>query len=262
MIVLHEFDALRQRYAGLKMQGLRITVQYKFGVLRQAYDQPTLDGLLAALVVLQATHRPQLADAADAYDIPLPLHCLWRNESGHPLWAASYFWPEGDVYQSSLIVHKRAITGQWSRGYGKKRRLTINKAAGVHKERQIPVAVESCVTGRYHAYCIGNAAAIAELLEACSLFSGRRNIGLGEVDRFFIQEMALESADVLSDGAVLLRAMPAGAAELLPVTPPDAPMRVGWTPPQWKASLFSDGWRAGTPLVRAPATIDYFNAFD
>ena len=262
MITLSEFDGLRSRYAAMPMTGLRVTVQYKFGVLRQSYDLPTLDGLLAAMVVLAARKSPQLPDTPEAYDIPLPLQCLWRDERGHPLWAASYFWPEGQVHQSALIVHKRAISGKWSQGkmYRGERRLRINTAAGVHKERQTPVAVETCVTGRYHALCIGNADAIAELLEPCSLFSGRRNIGLGEVDRFRIEPVEIGSEDCLSDGDLLLRAVPADAAHLLTREPAELPSLVGWTPPQWKATLFSPGWRAGTAQRGDDSEVDWFGA--
>lgn len=255
MITLPEFEPFRQQYATLPMAGLKITAVYKSGASRQNYDPGALDGLLGSQVVKQAMNGVDLPTVFDAYDIPLPLQCLWRNESGWPLWAASYFWPESETLDWSAVFHKRAITGHWSAGKGAKHQLSINKAAGRHKEKRIPVPAQTSVTGRYVAWCIGNAGAIEELLNGVTMFSGRRGVGLGAINHWEIEPADIQPVDCLAQNGVLLRAISAGAAHLLPAQPVDYPYTVGWTPPQWKPTLFGDGWRAGACLE-----VDWFNA--
>lgn len=255
MITLPEFDYFRRQYTILPLAGLKITAVYKSGASRQNYDPGILDNLLGSQVVRRAMNGEDLPTVSDAYDIPLPLQCLWRNELGWPLWAASYFWPESETLDWSMVVHKRAITGHWSAGTGPQHRLSINKAAGRHKEKRIPVPTQTSVTGRHVAWCIGNAGAIEELLGEVTMFSGRRGIGLGAIDHFEIEPAEIDPVDCLTQNGRLLRAIPSGAAHLLPAMPTEYPYTVGWTPPQWKPTLFGDGWRAGTHLE-----IDYFNA--
>lgn len=255
MIALPEFDSHRRKYAGLSMAYLKVTLVYGVGAVRQNYNLQTLDGLLGSAVCQEAMRGVDLPTVADCYDVPLPLRCLWRNEHGWPLWAASYFWPEGETARGTVVFHKRAITGHWSAGRGKDKRLPLNKAAGPHKEKRIPVPVEVSVTGRYTANCVGNAPAIAELLEHIKMVSGRRNVGLGPVERFEIEPVGERS--VLIHGDVLSRAIPEGAVGLLSPHAPSGPPwpAVGWTPPQWKPTLFSSGWPAGAPLE-----IDFYEA--
>ena len=255
MIVLPEFDAHRQRYASLKLTPLQITAVYKPSASRVSYQPQALDNLLANQVMRQAG-LDCLSDNPDCYDIPLPLKCLWRNANGWPLWATSYFWPESITHQWSMVQHKRAITGQWSAGRGKDKKLALNKASGKHKEKRIPVPAETSVTGRYTATAIGYFETVCELLENVTQLSGRRGVGMGEVDHFEVSEV--DFVDVLTIGGKLARAIPLGAAELLPkhtrITDTYVPS-VGWTPPQWKPTLFSPGWFAGTPVE-----VDWFEA--
>lgn len=255
MIVLSEFDQHRQRYAGLKLEPLQVTAVYQPGASRVNYQPQALDNLLANRVMKQAG-LDELPDNPDCYDIPLPLKCLWRNSDGWPLWAASYFWPESETHQWSMVQHKRAITGQWSAGRGKDKKLALNKASGKHKEKRIPVPAETSATGRYTAYAIGHFETVCELLETVTQLSGRRGIGMGEIAYFEVA--AVPHAPVLVNGSKLSRAIPLGAAELLPphIRIIDAYVpSVGWTPPQWKPTLFSPGWFAGSLIE-----VDYFEA--
>jgi CRISPR type IV-associated protein Csf3 len=256
MINLPEFDNHRQQYAGLKLAPLQITAVYKPGASRVNYQRQTLDNLLANQVVRQAVGCPDLPNNPDCYDIPLPLKCLWRNADGWPLWGASYFWPESEIYQWSMVQHKRAISGHWSTGRSKNKTLAINKASGKHKEKRIPVPAETSVSGRYIAMAIGHLETVCELLENVTQLSGRRGIGMGEVNYFEVSEV--DYVDVLVVGGKLARAIPLGAAELLPkhtrIVDHYVPS-VGWTPPQWKPTLFSPGWFAGSPIE-----VDYFAA--
>lgn len=249
MIVLPEFDQHRQRYADLKLEPLQITSVYKPGASRVNYNRQTLDNLLANQVVRQAMSSPDLPNNPDCYAIPLPLKCLWRNRDDWPLWAASYFWPESETYQWSMVQHKRAIKGEWSRGRGKDKKLALNKASGKHKEKRMPVPAETSVTGRYTAYAIGNFEIVCELLGNVVQLSGRRGIGMGEIDYFEVS--VVNHVDVLVISDKLARAIPAEAVEVLPrhvrIVDSYVPS-VGWTPPQWKPTLFSPGWFAGASV--------------
>jgi len=238
----------QQRYTSFDFKPLRITAVYSDGASRVNYQPQTLDNLLASQVLKQAGVR--LTDNPDAYDIPLPLECLWRNDDGWPLWAASYFWPESETHQWTLIQHKRAIGGYWTAGRGKARKLAINTASGKHKEKRMPVPVETTEDGRYTAYCIGHAETIAELLAHVRYLSGRRGIGMGRLSHFEIAPAEIENVLIIGDK--LSRAIPLGSEHLLPdgVKPATGPVAaVGWTPPQWKPTLFSAGWFAGATVT-------------
>jgi len=257
MIVLSEFDRHRQRYAELSrnLEPLQVTVVYKQGASRVNYNPQSLDNLLASQVVRQAG-LDGLPDNPDCYDIPLPLKCLWRNSEGWPLWAASYFWPESETFQWSMVQHKRSIKGEWSKGRGKKKSLALNRASGKHKEKRMPIPAETSVTGRYTATAIGNFDAVCELLENVTQLSGRRGIGMGEIGHFEVS--IVETVDVLVIGNKLARAIPAEAVSVLPqyvrIVDNYVPS-VGWTPPQWKPTLFSSGWFAGVSVE-----VEYFAA--
>jgi len=254
MIVLPEFDQHRQCYAGLSnLEPLQVAAVYKPGASRVNYQHQTLDNLLANQVLRQAG-LSGLPDNPDCYDIPLPLKCLWRNRNGWPLWAASYFWPESETLQWSMVQHKRAISGRWSAGRGKDKKLALNKASGKHKEKRMPVPAETSVTGRYTATAIGHFETVCGLLENVVQLSGRRGIGMGAIDHFEVS--VVDYVDPLVTGDKLARAIPFEAISILPkhvrIVDNYVPS-VGWTPPQWKPTLFSAGWFAGSPVE-----VDYF----
>jgi CRISPR type IV-associated protein Csf3 len=209
------------------------------------YDPPTLDGLLAGAVVRDATMGRGVPDIDEAYDIPLPVSCLWRNESGHPLWAASNFWPVGDAEAGIQYQHKRAITGKHSRGKGG--RLKIGRPSGRHMERRVPYPTLEAT--EIEAQAIGDKEEIGHLLESIQFLGKRRNTGLGEVARWEVSAgQFCELETLIGEGHTLLRAVPVGARGLLPASPQGEPVYIGWTPPQWKPSIFSLGWPSGTPL--------------
>ena len=254
MIILDEFDKFREKYAKLTFEPLEITAVYRNGASRQNYQPQILDNLLAYQVMIRATNGKGLVDNPDCYDIPIPLKCLWRNKKGWPLWAASYFWPNSKTYQWSMVQHKRVITGHWSKGKGKNRKISLNKSAGKHKEKRIPVPVETSLDGEYKAVAIGHFESVCELLQDVVMLSGRRGIGLGTIDYFEVK--IVDNVEIFLQNEKLSRAIPVEAVELLPkhiqITENYIPS-VGWTPPQWKPTLFSAGWHAGTPV-----RIDYF----
>lgn len=245
MIQLPEFEPFRERYAGLEMEGLTVTAVLAAGSVVLQYNPIYLDGLLASAVTQLSINGRGLPDTADAYDIPLPLECLWRSAEGYPLWAASCFFPADRWEQDVVYLHKRAATGRWSRAAGgKSRPLRIVTSMGPDMERRVPMP--AVATGYLEARCIGNAEAIAGLLEQIRYLGKRRNLGTACVQEWRVQRRNWEPGDVLESNGQLVRAVPVGGAHLLSSAPDEPPGVVGWTPPQWKAPLFGDGWRAGT----------------
>ena len=115
MIQLPEFESFRQRYERLPMEGLTVTAVLAAGSSILQYNPIYLDGLLGSAVILLAMRGRGLPDTPEAYDIPLPLACLWRSPEGYPLWAASCFYPADECAQDVVYLHKRAPSGRWSR---------------------------------------------------------------------------------------------------------------------------------------------------
>ncbi len=248
MIRPPEFDPFRERYAALPLEGLTITAVLSAGSAILQYNPLYLDGLLGAAVVRLATAGRGLPDTPDAYDIPLPLACLWRSPEGHPLWAASCFYPSDEWAQDVVYLHKRAPSGRWSRAPGgKPRPLRLVTSMGRDMERRVPMP--AVTAWEFSARAIGHAAAVAELLETIVHLGKRRNLGTAHVLHWNVQPRDWDAADVLLSGGALSRAVPAAAIHLLPAAPAEPPGIVGWTPPQWKAALFADGWRAGTEIA-------------
>lgn len=247
-IQLPEFEPYRRQYAGLPMEGLTITAVLSPGDGVMQYNPIYLDGLLASAVARLATFGRGLPDTPRAYDIPLPLQCAWRSPEGLPLWAASCLYPTAEWEQDIYWLHKRAPSGRWSRAArGKKGPLRLVTNMGRDMERRVPMPVVT--TWEMQARAIGNADAVGWLLEQIIYLGKRRNLGTARVRHWRVQRRLWEPNDVfLMEDGRLSRAIPTAAVDLLPAPPTEPPQRVGWTPPQWKPSLFADGWRAGTEV--------------
>lgn len=238
MIHLDELATWTERFAGLPMEPLRITVELASGLA--GYDDLNLDNLLARCVVDRALAGARMADHdEDGYWLPIPLRCLWRDQRGYPLWAATTFSPDGHMVQSNVFHHKRQISGEWTGT--KSGKFSVRSGAGRHAERRIPFPVR--VAERWSASCIGNADAIAELLEPLQAIGKHRARGFGQVIRWIIEPMP---AWRLVAGGHLARPLPVAAGGLLEAVPAARPVLAGWTPPQWKASLWDMCWPEGT----------------
>jgi len=250
-----QYDALRsyfERYAALEMQPLRISFELYADSCLAGYDPLHLDNLLAFCVVEEATQGRGLPNTPEAYELPVPLRCLWRSPDGFPLWAATQFAPVGLSAKDIVYWHKRAQSGEWTKT--KSGRFAIRSTQGRWMERRVPLPATVC--HEFEATCIGNADEIARLLTPMA-FIGKRS--LGEVECWHVSRLTRDERSPLAgdfglvrDGR-LTRALPALALELLPIgqVPDGLPAPVGWTPPQWKPSLFAPGWWAGTSVVGA-----------
>lgn len=218
---------------------LRIICQLRPGARIGGYDPVNLDNLLARSVVDTVTAGAGLAPTAEAYDLPVPLRCLWRSDEGFPLWAATPFRPVGPSERDVAYWHKRAQLGEWTAT--KSGSFGISATKGRWMERRVPLP--TIVAEAFAADAIGDPDAILALLEPLTFIGKRRTNGFGEVQSWSIEP--LDHFALIVDGKTT-RPLPADAVELLgdwrPIHPPSP---VGWTPPQWKPSLFRIGWWTG-----------------
>jgi len=237
MIQIPEFRSYAEYYAVLPLESLRVTV-----TLRQAmilYDPVYLDNLLARAVLEKARGHAILNNTSEPYEFPLPLKRLWTAENGCPLWAASVFLPEGKTITDIIYLHKRLGRLEFSEKQPKSN-------VGRWMDRRIPYQTKQTETKRWHALCIGNEQEIACLLPLIRFLGKRRNVGFGEVAQWDVEAWDGSDVDTMVQEGHLVHALPEGAAEILGLQLEGSPSLVGWTPPQWKPSLFAQGWRIGT----------------
>lgn len=232
-----------ERYAVLEVRPLRVVLTLREGSRLAGYDPLNLDNLLCRSVVEEATEGRGLPESREAYDLPCPLRCLWRSPAGWPLWAATPFQPAGLSIPDVCYWHKRQQSGRFSGT--KTGNLRLNAAGGRYMEKRVPLPADACRT--WEARCEGDAAEVARLLERFPVVGKRRAIGHGEVERWTVEP--IESFDLVREGR-LMRPIPVLAWPALfgLQVPEEAPALVGWTPPQWKPSLFLPGWWTGTAV--------------
>jgi len=253
----------RNRYQAIPVQPLQITAHLRPNAPVVSYDPIHLDNFLAWCVVMESTMGQGLPPSDAPYELPVPLQRLWQDDRGLPLYAATCFQPVGATVPDTVYWHKRAQSGRWTgTKTGRFPRETIK---GRWMERRVPTPATIC--RRWTARCIGNAGEILGLLENVNFIGKRRSIGFGEVEQWEIEPLPIDLAgpSILVDNGRLTRPIPFEAAALLPSPPAEPPQLVGWTMPQWKPSLFSEGWRCGTPLSPAPdptPDIDFFVTID
>ncbi|HEY0659353.1 MAG TPA: hypothetical protein VGD05_12800, partial [Pyrinomonadaceae bacterium] len=246
MILLPELADYKHRYQKGEHQPLRITMRLRNNAPLADYDPVCLDNLLAGAVVREAFHTNQMPPSNAPYDLPVPLSCLWRSADDLPLYAATYFAPLGEPERDSIYHHRRLQSGAFSRG--KNGELKLSGSVGRFMERRLPLPVKICRD--WEAYCFGEAKEILRLLEQISFVGKRRNAGFGEIDEWIVEPLA-QLENLLVRENKLTRSIPAdsctagllGGYEILV-----APELVGWTPPQWRPSLFRAGWRVGSPV--------------
>lgn len=228
-----------------------------------AYDRVNLDNLLARTVLAEATRGELIGNPPEGsagWHLPVPLVRLWESSTGCPLWASSVFWPLPSAgthaVGDTLYWHKRMPSARWARGEGKGGRMqVINATTGRWMEQRTPVPVTLCDVWQARGW--GDAAEVARLLRQVSFIGKRRAIGLGEVRRWEVitgdrgegtgdRGEGMSAIGTICAEGRLLRPVPAEASGALGLRVEDAPVLVGWTPPQWSPRLLAPGWRTGT----------------
>lgn len=255
--LLEQYINRYENDAALHMEPLTITIHLRPGAQLAGYDPLNLDNLLARAVVDEATQGRGLPNSREPYWLPVPLQCLWRSPEGLPLWASSVFRPVGPEIKDTFYWHKRQQKGEFTRA--KSGRFAPRSTQGRWMERRVPLP--ALVVERLEATCCGNREEITRLLAGLDFIGKRRAIGFGEVAQITVASAAAFS---LVQAGRLVRPFPALALELLDgQLPQGSAAPVGWTPPQWKPSLFAVGWWAGTPVGEfRPLDIDYFGGPD
>lgn len=246
-----------EKYADVaaRAQPLKITLRLRSGSLIGGYDAVHLDNVLAWAVMHEATQGTGLPPSSDLYALPVPLSCLWKSADGLPLWAASCFVPaagaqEGaaETWEDTEYLHKRAISGRWSRGDARTGRLSIDTARGRDMERRIPVPQKGGDT--WEAWAWGDGAETLRLLTRIAFVGKRRGAGGGEVECWQVEAAPEMTAwrDAAVQAGKLLRPMPLGAVAPLGLTIAPPLSLLGWTPPYWRPAAQCAGWAAGTEV--------------
>jgi len=237
MIQISELQSYSEHCTDLLFDSLCVIVTLKQAMI--LYDPLYLDNLLARAVLEMARGHPVLQNTPEPYEFPLPLKRLWTADNGCPLWAASVFLPDGEIITDTVYFHKRLGRLEFSERQPKSN-------VGRWMERRIPYQTRQTKTRRWYALCIGNQDEIARLLSLVRFLGKRRNVGFGEIAQWDIEAWDGGDLDTLVQERRLVHALPQEAARELGICPEGPLSLVGWTPPQWKPSLFSQGWRVGT----------------
>lgn len=239
-VVLPELAPLFAEVATLPMRPLRVTLWLAPGSSLAGNDALQLDNLLARTALDRVRRaRGPLDDAPLGYEMPVPLRSLWRSDDGLPLYAATPFAPRGATAPDVQYLHKRQQSGRWTQGG----RHGFAPRAGSGRWAERRQAVRSTLAERWVADVIGHAETIAAWLAPVTHVGKKRALGFGVVARWEIAP--LPAWHLVRDGR-LTRPLPALAIAQWPMRPAGAPALIGWTPPQWKPSLFRPGWWAGT----------------
>lgn len=219
-----ELERHAERYEVLEVEPLQVELV----LMSQAalYSPLTLDGLLSAAVVAEATDGNGLPDSATPYCLPLPLHCLWRQpESDLPLWATTEFGPLEENEIVSDYWHKRAPRPEMVQRRGG-RPWNIRPTQGRYKEYRIPLPRQSSL--RWGATCMGNRAEVERLLGLVTAVGKKRSQGRGLVDHWRVRPLGAEFS-LWDEAGCSLRPIPGQMIEGIPL---DMVM-LGWTPPYW-----------------------------
>ncbi len=237
MIYLSEMERFTKRYCDMELTCLTVTAHLKTNSHIVNYDPIYLDNLLAWCVVDEATSGQGVPDTPEAYWAPLPLKLAdYINEL--PLWLSSVFVPEGDCIEDVKYHHKRIMSGEWSQT------KSLNTNVGRWMERRIPVP--TLVSDRLSARCCGNKEEIERLIQKINFLGKHRRVGYGEIARWDVEPGDFTENEIFTLDGVLAHALPTGydgvKVEALPTI-------VGWTPPQWKVSLQTEGWPIGTKVL-------------
>ena len=144
------------------MTAFKVLVEVEGPLL--GYNNLTLDGLLARMVVDEALQGETLANSSEPYLLPVPLKLAYLDKaSGIPLWSCNHFEPVGTYHKAVNKIAKRIIKPEMVRDL--KKRPKITHVSGRHKEQFISMA--SVTAKAFEADCIGDVDEIARLLNKC-----------------------------------------------------------------------------------------------
>src|SRR5690606_1272563 len=157
--------------------------------------------------------------------IDIPVVCLWRDERGWPLWAATDMYPLGEQTEHRQWLHRRFPADRAD--FGSK--LKVNLAAGPYKEKRVPVSAIACMTWLGAALAT-DVDAVRRLIERVRSLGARAAAGFGAVHAWTVEPFDCDERFILERRAVpIASGLRGGHAARMP-----------WTPPYWHASLWAD----------------------
>jgi len=241
----------RERYqqnAG-QHRALRVRVELNDGAEIIGYEPIHLDNLLCSQVVNEAWNEISIWEwQKKPADLPAPLKVLWRDARGLPYYACSVLLPIGDTVNDVTYMHKRAPSGQFSKGNKKTGNLPLSPIRGRWMERRIPF--KSTLVTELGGYCVGDPAEIARLLQNVSHIGKKRSSGFGEVLQWHIEPAIMKSPlDCIIRDGKLIKPLPMDAAREHGIKVDGPVYQIGWTPPQWNPSGFDAGWAVGSKVA-------------
>ena len=173
------------------MQPLRITAILVRPVLSLSHPI-MLDGLLAAARVKRAEMDGHPDPWSVQDDLPL---ARYESPSGCWIWKASAFVPQPVSEHLPLLQTSRHNLARMAEdiedGLVRMRKAKINPAGGMFRSSYEYLRVQWWQQA--YADCIGDRAAIADLLQEITHLGGRRSLGLGEVRQWQIDPIDAES---------------------------------------------------------------------
>lgn len=236
--LLDELRPYWERWSATEFQQrcrpLRITMDIH-GVLA-GYNPLSLDNLLARLLLDRVLGGAQLDNEHSPYLLPAPLKIVWRHpQTSLPLYASNQFEPVGHDITVAVWWHKRFVRPEHVTLGPGVRKGDIQPNQGRYKEKRVPMPARTAA--RWQADCIGDAEAIADLLQDCARVGKRR---LALVEQWTIAPVAEFSWSRPVPVAFL-----AGTDREHGI-PLD--MRFcGWTPPYWPGVPEAQAWCAVPP---------------
>ena len=237
-----------ERYKNAPLQGMRVTAVLVDRVI--AMQPITLDGLLAWTVVHEAegTARDKIpfAKRTDFAFIPVPLKLLWKDETGGPLWCASFFEPDVVLGTDVEYFHKRAPDGHRTKSKNPEA-FGVRGITGRWADRRTPFPV--VLTRQMEALAIGDIEEVRRLLLPVTHVGKKTAEGFGAVKEWRVEPEDISVVDCLVRDGKLLRNVPVGAGLIKTDEPPEV---LGWAPPYWNPAFYGEGWRfgaTGTPSM-------------
>lgn len=205
------------------MRGLKIRAVLGTPALAATPDgRIHLDSVLAYAAMRPIEHTlPPSRQHVQVIEID-GLQCLWRDESGKPLWACSDLYPVGNWTQGNEYGHRRYPADRAKLA----KKASANTSAGQYKEGRRQLRTTSAMN--WEAIAIGDADQIRALL-ATITHIGSRSTNYGRVLRWEVEE----DDDVTVEKILHHRPAPVSALEFLGLKPVRINPFCGWTPPYW-----------------------------
>lgn len=213
------------------MRGLIIRAHITGSVFSPySHGKLNLDSILASASISGKEHEmPSLYHSVVSVDIP-GLMCLWTDEDGKPLWAASLLFPVTDITIGKEYTHRRYPSHRADLS----KKPSANTSAGQYKEYRKPI--RTVQADEWVAYAIGDIGVIQELLSKISYVGSRRAAGYGRV-----QEWSVSVDDsVTIERIVKNRFVPVDALPFIDVVSENPTLISNpWTPPYHYSPWYS-----------------------